>query len=131
MQQVQDTITAQRVRTKLPEADAGYKIFNKKRSGLPQRSVDTVNDNVANGIGWASSAILLLTLGRQVYSQWKSEEVEGVSRWLFIGQLVASIGFTTYSLMLKNWVFFATNSALIATAVIGELIYLRNRRRSR
>jgi len=90
-----------------------------------------VNDNVANGIGWASSAILLVTLGRQVYSQWKSEEVEGVSRWLFIGQLVASIGFTTYSLMLKNWVFFATNSALIATAVIGELIYLRNRRRSR
>jgi len=32
MQQVQDTITAQRVRTKLPEADAGYKIFNKKEA---------------------------------------------------------------------------------------------------
>jgi uncharacterized protein with PQ loop repeat len=82
-------------------------------------------------IGWTSSAILLLTLGRQVYTQWKSDQVEGVSRWLFIGQLSASIGFAVYSYMLHNWVFVSTNVALILTAVVGEAIYLRNRRRAK
>ena len=41
-------------------------------------------------IGWASSIILLLTLIKQVYKQWKDGETEGVSKWLFIGQLFAS-----------------------------------------
>ena len=45
-------------------------------------------------IGWASSVILLMTLVKQVYKQWKDGRVEGVSKWLFIGQLGASIGFT-------------------------------------
>jgi MtN3 and saliva related transmembrane protein len=80
-------------------------------------------------IGWASSGILLLTIGRQVYSQWKSQQTEGVSRWLFIGQLTASCGFSVYSLILKNWVFLATNVALLLTAVLGEIIYVRNRQR--
>jgi len=44
-------------------------------------------------IGWASTAILLATICRQVYSQWKSKATAGVSRWLFIGQISASIGF--------------------------------------
>ncbi len=85
---------------------------------------------VTTWIGWTSSVILLLTLSRQVYTQWKSEQVEGVSRWLFIGQLTASCGFAAYSLMLHNWVFFSTNVALVLTAVMGEFIYLRNRRRA-
>lgn len=82
-------------------------------------------------IGWMSSLILLMTLFRQVYMQWKSEEASGVSRWLFIGQLVASIGFALYSWLLENRVFFLTNLVLALTAVMGELIYLRNRRRQR
>jgi uncharacterized protein with PQ loop repeat len=82
-------------------------------------------------IGWVSSAILLLTLGRQVVTQWRSEATGGVSRWLFIGQLAASSGFALYSWLLKNWVFLLTNLALVVTAVAGEVIYLRNRRRRR
>ena len=82
-------------------------------------------------IGWASSIILLLTLIRQVYSQWKSTETKGVSQWLFVGQLVASCGFAVYSFMLHNWIFLSTNIALVITAVLGEIIYLRNRRRNR
>jgi MtN3 and saliva related transmembrane protein len=80
-------------------------------------------------IGWISSLILLLTLGRQVYTQWRSEATSGVSKWLFVGQLTASAGFAIYSLLLKNWVFFVTNIALLITACVGEAIYLRNRRR--
>lgn len=82
----------------------------------------------AEWIGWTSSIVLLSTLIRQVYSQWKSREVSGVSRWLFVGQVTASVGFTIYSLLLSNWVYTASNIAILITAVVGEMIYLRNKR---
>lgn len=85
----------------------------------------------ADLIGWTASIILLATLGRQVYSQWQSGQTEGVSRWLFIGQVTASVGFSLYSWLLHNWVFLFTNIAILCTAVAGEWIYLRNRRRAR
>lgn len=81
-------------------------------------------------IGWASSGILLLTIGRQVLTQWRTRSTAGLSRWLFIGQLTASAGFTLYSLLLHNWVFVVTNVALLVTAVCGQVIYLRNRHRA-
>ena len=86
---------------------------------------------MAEYIGWTSSVVLLLTLSRQVYTQWKSDKVQGVSQWLFIGQFTASCGFAIYSLLLRNWVFFSTNIALVLTAILGEVIYLRNRRRGK
>ena len=93
----------------------------------PASSFHTVA--AANWIGWTSSVILLLTLGRQVYSQWRSRATSGVSRWLFVGQLAASTGFSIYSWLLANWVFFITNIALLITAIAGEAIYIVNRRR--
>lgn len=80
----------------------------------------------AEWLGWASSAVLLATLGRQVYSQWRQRSVEGVSSWLFIGQLTASTGFLIYSVLVDNWVFVFTNAALLVTALLGQFIYLRN-----
>ncbi len=77
-------------------------------------------------IGWGSSAVLLATLIRQVYRQWRERSIQGVSRWLFIGQLVASCGFVTYSYLVDNWVFVFTNCALLLTALAGQVIYLRN-----
>jgi MtN3 and saliva related transmembrane protein len=85
--------------------------------------------DVAEAIGWISSVVLLLTIGRQVYTQWRTRSTSGLSRWLFVGQVTASVGFTTYSLLLKNWVFVFTNAMLLVTAVIGQCIYLRNARR--
>jgi MtN3 and saliva related transmembrane protein len=82
-------------------------------------------------IGWAASIILLLTIGRQVYTQWKTKSAAGVSHWLFIGQFSASVGFTWYSWLLKNWVFVSSNAALLVTAVLGQFIYLQNRRAQR
>jgi uncharacterized protein with PQ loop repeat len=79
-------------------------------------------------IGWASSAILLATLVRQVQRQWKERSTQGVSSWLFIGQLAASTGFLVYSVLVKNWVFVFTNAALLITALVGQAIYLRNSR---
>ncbi len=82
-------------------------------------------------VGWASSIVLLLTIGRQVYTQWKTRSTAGLSKWLFIGQLTASTGFAVYSWLLHNWVFLVTNIALLATAILGQVLYIRNKRGSR
>lgn len=74
-------------------------------------------------IGWASSVILLLTLIKQVYKQWKDGTSEGISSFLFVGQLLASIGFTVYSYLVKNWVFTITNILLTINNVIGICLY--------
>src|SRR5688572_19052850 len=77
-------------------------------------------------IGWLSSAILVLTIGKQVHKQYKSRSVEGVSSWLFIGQMAASAGFTVYSYLVHNWVFVVTNAILLCSAVTGYALYRRN-----
>jgi uncharacterized protein with PQ loop repeat len=79
-------------------------------------------------IGWSSSFILLLTLMRQVYTQWRSRATGGVSKWLFVGQLAASTGYVVYSWLLHNWVYVSSNIAILMTAVAGEATYLRNRK---
>jgi uncharacterized protein with PQ loop repeat len=81
-------------------------------------------------IGWISAVILALTISRQVYSQWKSKSCAGVSHWLFIGQLAASTGFVIYSWLVENWVFVAVNTFILMTAMLGQYIYMRNKRLS-
>ena len=83
----------------------------------------------ADLLGWAASLILLATLGRQVYVQWRECSTAGVSSWLFIGQLTASIGFIGYSLLVDNAVFVFTNTMIALTAIGGQLIFKRNVRR--
>ena len=80
-------------------------------------------------IGWSSAVILLLTIGRQVYTQWRDRSTQGLSKWLFIGQLAASSGFVVYSWLLENWVFVVTNLLLLITAAMGQWMYVRNKHR--
>jgi hypothetical protein len=82
-------------------------------------------------VGWASAAMLLATIVQQVYTQWKSGATAGVSKWLFIGQTLASAGFAAYSAMTGNMVFLVVNSALLMSALAGQAIYWRNKRRDR
>lgn len=84
--------------------------------------------NKVDAIGWAASLVLLITIGRQVFTQWKTRSSVGVSKWLFIGQVSASIGFTIYSYMLNNWVFLCSNIALLCTALLGQYLYWHNKR---
>ena len=86
---------------------------------------------MTEAVGWISSFILVLTLGKQVYKQWKEGTSEGVSRWLFVGQLSASVGFTLYSWLVGNWVFVVTNAVLLLNALAGLFIVLHHRRRER
>jgi MtN3 and saliva related transmembrane protein len=78
--------------------------------------------------GWVPATVLLATMSRQVYTQWRDETSQGVSKWLFIGQLAASSGFVLYSWLLGNWVFVVTNVLMLLTAGLGQWIYLGNKR---
>jgi uncharacterized protein with PQ loop repeat len=80
-------------------------------------------------VGWAAATILLLTIGRQVWTQWKSGSSRGVSKWLFVGQTAASIGFVIYSFAQGDAVFLVTNSLMLLAAILGEVIFWHNRRR--
>ena len=104
-----------------------YQSFSSRLSS--PRTADHWRGNCPrSGLEWVSSAILLATLIRQAFTQWKSREVTGVSRWLFVGQVTASVGFTVYSLLLGNWVYAVSNIAIVITAIVGEGIYLHNKR---
>ena len=85
---------------------------------------------MTEAIGWISSLILVLTIGKQVYKQWQEGSSEGVSKWLFIGQMAASIGFTLYSWLVGNWVFVVTNAVMVVNGLLGLAIVLSHKRRA-
>lgn len=80
-------------------------------------------------IGWGSSLILLATVAKQVYKQWQAGTSEGVSKWLFFGQIAASVGFLVYSILIIKWVFIVTNSLMILNSLVGIAIIFYHRRR--
>ncbi len=86
---------------------------------------------ITEAIGWISSLILVITIGKQVYKQWDEDTSKGVSKWLFVGQISASLGFTVYSWFVRNWVFVVTNSVMLLNGIAGLLIVMRHRRRAR
>lgn len=81
-------------------------------------------------IGWLASAILIATLARQTWRQWREPDPRGVSHWLFAGQMAASLGFVAYSWLLQNWVFIVTNTLILLTAAVGQLVMWRAQRRT-
>jgi MtN3 and saliva related transmembrane protein len=78
-------------------------------------------------IGWSASVILLITIITQVRKQWRTGTNDGVSKWLFVGQVASSIGFTVYSVLTGNLVFIVTNAVLLLSNIAGVYIYFRNR----
>ena len=86
---------------------------------------------LTEAVGWTAAGILLLTVGRQVYTQWREGSTRGVSKWLFVGQIAASVGFVAYSALLGNRIFVLTNGFMLLTACFGQWVFMRNRRRER
>lgn len=82
-----------------------------------------------DAIGWASSVILVMTVSRQVWTQWRDRSNQGVSKWLFIGQSTTSLGFLVYSWLLGNVIFTVSNGVLLLTALLGQFLYLSNKHR--
>ena len=86
---------------------------------------------MVEAVGWVSSVILVLTIAKQVYKQWQEGSSEGVSKWLFVGQMAASLGFTVYSWLVDNWVFVVTNAVMLLNGLAGLLIVLHHRKKER
>ena len=86
---------------------------------------------MVEAVGWVSSGILVLTIAKQVYKQWQEGSSEGVSKWLFVGQMAASLGFTVYSWLVDNWVFVVTNAVMLLNGLVGLLIVLHHRKKQR
>ena len=84
---------------------------------------------MTEAIGWLSSVVLVTTIGQQVYKQWHEGTSRGVSQWLFVGQMLASVGFALYSWQVRNWVFVVTNGLMLVSAILGYAIVLKHRRR--
>jgi uncharacterized protein with PQ loop repeat len=82
----------------------------------------------ADLLGWAATVVLIATLVRQIYTQHKAGSTEGVSTWLFIGQITASLLFILYSAVLGSTVFVVTNSLILLTAVVGQVLAMRRRK---
>lgn len=85
--------------------------------------------NYVSLIGWGAAAILLLTLGRQVWKEWREGTSRGLSHWLFLGQIAASTGFVVYSWLKQDWVFVVTNTLILVTAIAGQVIFHANSKR--
>ncbi len=79
-------------------------------------------------VGWAASMVLMATLIRQIATVARDPDAGGVSRWLFIGQCVASCGFIAYSVLVGNLVFIVTNSCILLTAIAGQWVVTRRKR---
>lgn len=83
----------------------------------------------ADLLGWAATAVLIATLSRQIYKQHRAGSVEAVSTWLFVGQM-NRIG-VVHRLQRPDGstVFVVTNSLILVTAVVGQILALRRRHR--
>jgi len=93
--------------------------------------MELTDANATQLIGWTSSLLLCLTISRQVYCQWRRGTSEGVSAWLFVGQLVASTGFLVFSWRIGSMVFVVTNAALVVAALAGLGLLAHHRRTRR
>lgn len=70
-------------------------------------------------LGWAASLILIATIVTQVRKQIRERTSQGVSIYLFAGQIVSSLGLIVYSYNLENWVFTFMNAVLLVANVTG------------
>lgn len=84
---------------------------------------------MTQAIGWFSSLLLLVTIVRQVAKEWTAKNPAESSWSLFLGQLAASAGFVTYSILKDDPVFILTNSLLFASAGVGLYATFRARAR--
>lgn len=84
---------------------------------------------MTQALGWISSLVLLVTISKQIHKQWKEGSSEGVSKWLFAGQVTASAGFTLYSFLIREWVFVFTNSLLLINGLLGLALVWHHRRK--
>lgn len=82
-----------------------------------------------DSIGWLASFVLLTPLVRQMWARLRSGSVQAVSRWLFIGQMTASVLFLVCGPALHNTLFVVSNAAIPLAAVASQMAFIVTSRR--
>lgn len=86
---------------------------------------------MTQAIGWTASAVLVVMIVTQIVRQWRQGTSKGVSRWLFVCQLVASGLFVVYSVLVHDVIFIVTNALMAVAAVAGLGLLVWHRRRGK
>ena len=84
-----------------------------------------MNDAV---VGWSASIVVVATTVGQIIKQWKAHTSKGVSPLLFVGNLLASLLFLNYAIMIKNVVYEVTNSVMVLASIFGLGLLIHQRR---
>ena len=79
-------------------------------------------------VGWSASVVVVVTTIGQIYKQWKAHTSKGVSPLLFVGNVLASLLFLNYAIMIKNVVYEVTNSVMVVTSICGLGLLIHQRR---
>ena len=82
-------------------------------------------------IGWLSAAVDRSRHWACNCTTSVASKTAALSRWLFAGQALASIGFLGYSALAHDAVFVTASSLILTAAIIGQLLVFSGRRRDR
>ncbi|QGJ67323.1 hypothetical protein FDU21_05300 [Xanthomonas oryzae pv. oryzae] len=72
-----------------------------------------------DSVGWLASIVLIATLIRQIYEQWRSDAAQSISRWLFLAQISASVLFVLYRYLVGHAVLIVSNALMLPTGLTG------------
>jgi MtN3 and saliva related transmembrane protein len=78
-------------------------------------------------VGYAASAITVLTFLPQVIKTWKEKSAKDISLMMFLIAIANEILWIVYGVMIKNDVIIATNIVMLAMA--STMVYLKLRYR--
>ena len=78
-------------------------------------------------VGWAAVGALFVTMAGQAWKQWRDRVRHGISKLFFLGQILASILFLTYSVLVGNPVFVVGNALVLAASIAGGAILWWNK----
>ena len=81
-------------------------------------------------VGWFGAFALVVTIGAQVLKQFRSGTSEGVSAWLFVGQILGAGSFLAYAISVGDRVFIAAQATLLMLSIAGMWIFVLHRRRA-
>lgn len=78
-------------------------------------------------VGWAAVAVLFVTMSSQAWKEWRDRVKHGISKLFFVGQVLASCLFITYSALVGDKVFVVGNTLVLLAALAGGGILWWNR----
>jgi lipid-A-disaccharide synthase-like uncharacterized protein len=71
--------------------------------------------------------MLFVTMAGQAWKEWRDRVKHGISKLFFVGQVLASSLFLTYSVLVGDRVFVVGNALVLLAAIAGGAILWWNR----